>query len=99
MDRYTTPMYRAPEIVDTWSNFIVGPSVDIWALGCILYMLCYLKHPFEDSGKLRIINANYILPPDLTYLCFHDIISKTYKILKFIYTQMIFFYCEKYVKN
>ena len=28
-------------------------QADIWALGCILYYLCYLKHPFEDSAKLR----------------------------------------------
>lgn len=86
MARFTTPMYRAPEMVDTWSNFYVGPPVDIWALGCILYMLCYFKHPFEDSAKLRIINANYTLPPDPRYLCFHDIISKAYYFLNSRYT-------------
>ncbi|KAJ8945124.1 hypothetical protein NQ318_001589 [Aromia moschata] len=74
MARFTTPMYRAPEMVDTWNNYYVGTPVDIWALGCILYMLCYMKHPFEDSAKLRIINANYTLPNDSKYSCFHDII-------------------------
>ncbi|XP_023312590.1 cyclin-G-associated kinase-like, partial [Anoplophora glabripennis] len=74
MARFTTPMYRAPEMVDTWNNYYVGPPVDIWALGCILYMLCYMKHPFEDSAKLRIINANYTLPSDSKFFCFHDII-------------------------
>nr|CAH7718848.1 unnamed protein product [Callosobruchus chinensis] len=74
MARFTTPMYRAPEMVETWNNHYVGPPVDVWALGCILYTLCYMKHPFEDSAKLRIINANYTLPADSRYNCFHDII-------------------------
>lgn len=74
MARFTTPMYRAPEMVDTWSNHYIGPPVDLWALGCILYTLCYMRHPYEDSAKLRIINANYTLPPDPRYTAFHDII-------------------------
>ncbi|XP_044754346.1 cyclin-G-associated kinase isoform X2 [Coccinella septempunctata] len=72
--RFTTPMYRAPEMVDTWSNFIVGPAVDIWALGCILYTLCFMRHPFEDAAKLRILNANYTIPQDPKFSCFHEII-------------------------
>ncbi|XP_018320336.1 cyclin-G-associated kinase isoform X2 [Agrilus planipennis] len=75
MASFTTPMYRAPEMVDTWSNYFVGPPVDVWALGCILYTLCYMKHPFEDGAKLRIINGNYTIPPDSRYTCFHNIIK------------------------
>ncbi|XP_017777100.1 PREDICTED: cyclin-G-associated kinase [Nicrophorus vespilloides] len=78
--RFTTPMYRAPEMIDSWSNFYVGPPVDVWALGCILYTLCYMKHPYEDSAKLRIINANYVLPPDPKYSCFHDIIRGCFQV-------------------
>ncbi|KAI1730918.1 protein kinase domain-containing protein [Ditylenchus destructor] len=62
MAQYTTPMYRAPEILDTYQNFPIGPAQDVWALGCILYYLCYRQHPFEDSAKLRIINAKFTLP-------------------------------------
>jgi cyclin G-associated kinase len=77
MARYTTPMYRAPEMVDTWSNHAITTASDIWALGCIMYTLCYMKHPFEDSAKLRILNGNYTIPPgDLKYSCYHDIIRK-----------------------
>ncbi|XP_067616641.1 cyclin-G-associated kinase isoform X2 [Eurosta solidaginis] len=68
-------MYRAPEILDTWSNYEIGTKVDIWALGCILYALCFQKHPFEDSAKLRIVNGNFILPADSRFHCFHDIIK------------------------
>lgn len=53
MAQHTTPMYRAPEMLDTWSNYPINGQADVWALGCILYYLCYLKHPFEDSAKLR----------------------------------------------
>ena len=77
MAKVTTPMYRAPEMVDTWSNHSIGTPSDVWALGCLLYVLCYTKHPFEDSAKLRILNANYIIPTgDKQFAYFHDIISK-----------------------
>ncbi|XP_077285727.1 cyclin-G-associated kinase [Arctopsyche grandis] len=72
---FTTPMYRAPEMLDTWDNHQIDHSVDIWALGCILYTLCYMQHPFEDSAKLAILNGNYNLNQnDQQYKCFHEII-------------------------
>lgn len=71
----TTPMYRCPEQLDLWTNYPIGPKCDTWALGCILYMLCFQKHPFEDSAKLRIVNANFVLPVDSRYTCFHEIIK------------------------
>ncbi|XP_065208791.1 cyclin-G-associated kinase [Planococcus citri] len=72
----TTPMYRAPEQVDTWSNHEIGVPSDIWALGCIMYMLCFKKHPFEDSAKLAILNANYNIPSnDVKHRVFHNIIK------------------------
>lgn len=75
LQKFTTPMYRAPEQLDTWNNFPIGISTDVWALGCILFCLCYQKHPFEDGAKLRIINGNYTIPSDSRYLCFNDIIK------------------------
>lgn len=70
----TTPMYRCPEQLDLWSNHGIGAKSDIWALGCVIYYLCFQKHPFEDSAKLRIVNANYSLPGDSRYQFFHEII-------------------------
>lgn len=76
MARYTTPMYRAPEMMDTWNNEPIGPPVDCWALGCILYALVTLRHPFPDSNKLAIVNARYSpLPPNPRLACFHDLIK------------------------
>lgn len=75
MARFTTPMYRAPEMIDTWSNYEIGPACDVWAIGCLVYTFCFMKHPFDDSAKLRIINANYSIPAnDTQYTDFHPII-------------------------
>lgn len=75
LQKFTTPMYRAPEQLDTWNNYPIGVKTDVWALGCILFCLCYKKHPFEDGAKLRIINGNYSIPSDSRFACFNDIIK------------------------
>jgi len=74
--KYSTPMYRAPEMLDTWSNFPVNQAVDIWAAGLVLYSICFNKHPFDDSNKLAIVNGNYKIPAsDSRYLMYHALIS------------------------
>ncbi len=40
--------------------------VDIWALGCILYALCFLRHPFETSSNLAIINSRIKFPQSVS---------------------------------
>jgi cyclin G-associated kinase len=73
--KYSTPMYRAPEMCDTWSNFPINQAVDIWAAGLVLYAVCFNKHPFEDSNKLAIVNGNYRIPGgDSRYKMFHPLI-------------------------
>ncbi|XP_063988020.1 cyclin-G-associated kinase [Diachasmimorpha longicaudata] len=75
MSRYTTPMYRSPEMMDTWNNEPIGPPADCWALGCILYSLVTLRHPFPEGNKLAIVNAKYSPPPPNPRLsCLHDLI-------------------------
>ncbi|KAK2189330.1 hypothetical protein NP493_109g06044 [Ridgeia piscesae] len=77
----TTPMYRAPEMLDLYQNFPITELADIWALGCVLYLLCFNEHPFADSAKLRIINANYTIPEtDTEYSVFHDLIRSMLKV-------------------
>lgn len=75
LQKFTTPMYRTPEQLDTWNNHPIGVKTDVWALGCILFCMCYKKHPFEDAAKLRIINGNYTIPSDSRFSCFSDIIK------------------------
>jgi cyclin G-associated kinase len=62
----TTPMYRAPEMLDLWSNYPIDEHVDLWALGCLLFALNFGQHPFQDSNKLAIVNANFSLPKNVS---------------------------------
>lgn len=40
----------------------VGLPSDVWALGVLLYKLCYYTTPFEEHGPLAIVNAKYTFP-------------------------------------
>uniref|UniRef100_A0A8C6VHL7 Cyclin G associated kinase n=1 Tax=Naja naja TaxID=35670 RepID=A0A8C6VHL7_NAJNA len=51
------------------------------ALGCILYLLCFRQHPFEDGAKLRIVNGKYSIPQnDTKYTVFHDLICSALRV-------------------
>ncbi|XP_061420082.1 cyclin-G-associated kinase-like isoform X2 [Lethenteron reissneri] len=79
--RNTTPMYRTPEMLDLYSNLPITEKQDIWALGCVLYLLCFQEHPFEDGAKLRIINGNFSIPPgDTRYAALHPLIRSMLKV-------------------
>ncbi|NXA48398.1 NEK5 kinase, partial [Nothocercus julius] len=62
-----TPYYLSPEICE---NRPYNNKTDIWSLGCVLYELCALKHPFEGNslhqlvlkicrGHFRPVSPNY----------------------------------------
>ncbi|XP_076811741.1 cyclin-G-associated kinase-like isoform X1 [Clavelina lepadiformis] len=79
--RNTTPMYRTPEMIDMYSNYPINEMQDIWAMGCILYLLCFNKHPFEDSARLAILNGNFTIPSnDRQYTLFHPLIKSILQI-------------------
>jgi len=63
-ERFTTLMYRPPEMIDQFFKFPVTEKVDIWMFGCVAFSLCYFKHPFQDAQKLGIVNAFYNFPED-----------------------------------
>ncbi|WOL13966.1 AP2-associated protein kinase 1-like [Canna indica] len=60
--KHTTPAYRAPEMWDLLRREVICEKVDIWALGCLLYRICYLKAAFDGESKLQILNGNYRIP-------------------------------------
>ncbi|KAL8437393.1 hypothetical protein ACSSS7_000988 [Eimeria intestinalis] len=62
IERHTTLAYRAPEMVDLYLDLPVGPPADIWMLGCVLFVLCFYRHPFEEASALAISNAAYHIP-------------------------------------
>ncbi|NWZ27990.1 NEK5 kinase, partial [Asarcornis scutulata] len=47
-----TPYYLSPEICE---NRPYNNKTDIWSLGCVLYELCALKHPFEGSSLHQLV--------------------------------------------
>lgn len=66
MQRHTTPLYRPPEILETYLHYPINCAIDIWALGCLAYYIRFAQHAFPDSGKLRIINCCYTIPKDVS---------------------------------
>lgn len=51
-------MYRPPEMIDLYLKYPVDERVDVWMLGCVLFVLNFRYHPFQEEGKLSIVNAN-----------------------------------------
>ncbi|XP_078513394.1 serine/threonine-protein kinase Nek5 [Lissotriton helveticus] len=47
-----TPYYLSPEICE---NRPYNNKTDIWSLGCVLYEMCTLKHPFEGNGLRQLV--------------------------------------------
>ncbi|TFY55998.1 hypothetical protein EVJ58_g7903 [Rhodofomes roseus] len=67
LNRHTTLQYRAPEMVDVYLRRPVDEKSDVWALGVLLYKLCYYTTPFEEHGPLAILNVQYKIPPYPVY--------------------------------
>lgn len=55
-----TPYYLSPELCEEKPY---NHKSDIWSLGCVLYELCTLKHPFEAQNQgaliLKILRSKY----------------------------------------
>eukprot|EP00929_Paragymnodinium_shiwhaense_P113612 TRINITY_DN81896_c0_g1_i2.p1 TRINITY_DN81896_c0_g1~~TRINITY_DN81896_c0_g1_i2.p1 ORF type:complete len:974 (-),score=149.96 TRINITY_DN81896_c0_g1_i2:108-3029(-) len=72
-----TPYYMSPEVCRSepysWKS-------DIWALGCVLYELCMLKHAFESSSLLglvyKIVSDHYEPIPSIYSSQLNDLIRQ-----------------------
>jgi len=64
VERYTTLMYRPPEMADLYKGFKISGKVDMWMFGCILFTLLNNKHPFQDASNLAIVNCRYSFSQD-----------------------------------
>ncbi|KAG2418340.1 hypothetical protein HFD88_001441 [Aspergillus terreus] len=69
VQRHTTLQYRSPEMIDVYRKQPIDEKSDIWALGVLLYKLCYYTTPFEEVGQMAILNASYKFP---TYPVFSE---------------------------
>ena len=62
IQRHTTLQYRSPEMIDVYRKQPIDEKSDIWALGVLLYKLCYYTTPFEEHGQMAILNASFKFP-------------------------------------
>lgn len=80
VQRHTTLQYRSPEMIDVYRKQPIDEKSDIWALGVLLYKLCYYTTPFEEVGQMAILNASYKFP---SYPQFSDRMKKLIGVLTF----------------
>ncbi|XP_039768159.1 AP2-associated protein kinase 1 [Ornithorhynchus anatinus] len=64
--KYTTLSYRAPEMINLYSGKAITTKADIWAMGCLLYKLCYFTLPFGES-QVAICDGNFTIPDNSRY--------------------------------
>ncbi|XP_034094172.1 AP2-associated protein kinase 1-like isoform X5 [Gymnodraco acuticeps] len=64
--KYTTLSYRAPEMVNLYAGMIITTKADIWAMGCLLYKLCYFTVPFGES-QVAICDGSFTIPDNSRY--------------------------------
>ena len=73
VQKHTTLQYRSPEMIDVYRKQPIDEKSDIWALGVLLYKLCYYTTPFEEQGQMAILNASFKFPG---YPTFSDNVKK-----------------------
>ncbi|XP_041084361.1 BMP-2-inducible protein kinase-like isoform X2 [Polyodon spathula] len=59
--KYTTLSYRAPEMINLYGGKPITTKADIWALGCLLFKLCFFSLPFGES-QVAICDGTFIVP-------------------------------------
>ncbi|XP_062870570.1 AP2-associated protein kinase 1 isoform X2 [Trichomycterus rosablanca] len=64
--KYTTLSYRAPEMVNLYNGKLITTKADVWALGCLLYKLCFFSLPFGES-QVAICDGNFTIPDNSRY--------------------------------
>lgn len=67
IEKTTTQMFRAPEMVDLYMCKKLTQATDVWALGVCLYSMAYLQNCFEEGSNLAILSNNYKIPEENHY--------------------------------
>uniref|UniRef100_A0A8C7XTP9 non-specific serine/threonine protein kinase n=1 Tax=Oryzias sinensis TaxID=183150 RepID=A0A8C7XTP9_9TELE len=66
--KYTTLSYRAPEMINLYAGTGITTKADIWALGCLLYKLCFFTLPFGES-QVAICDGSFMVPDNSKFSC------------------------------
>ncbi|KFQ13403.1 BMP-2-inducible protein kinase, partial [Leptosomus discolor] len=64
--KYTTLSYRAPEMINLYGGKPITTKADIWALGCLLYKICFFSLPFGES-QVAICDGSFTIPDNSRY--------------------------------
>mmetsp|Transcript_6476 Transcript_6476/g.18076 ORF Transcript_6476/g.18076 Transcript_6476/m.18076 type:complete len:519 (-) Transcript_6476:298-1854(-) len=67
IEKTTTQMFRAPEMVDLFMAKKLTQATDVWALGCCLYSMAFFSNCFEEGSNLAILSRKYKIPDDNPY--------------------------------
>lgn len=69
LNMHTTIWYRSPEMMDLDGGRPIDQRADMWALGVLLYKLCYYTTPFEAApgGPDAIRTGRYTMPATPVY--------------------------------
>jgi len=72
-----TPYYLSPELCEEKPY---NHKSDIWSLGCVLYEMCSLRHPFESNNQgaliLKIVRGKYAPIPALYSRQLSELVDK-----------------------
>ena len=96
VQKHTTLQYRSPEMIDVYRKQPIDEKSDIWALGVLLYKLCYYKTPFEEQGQMAILNASFKYPG---YPSFSDKLKKLIGETLFTSIPIVADRCSLYVER
>jgi AP2-associated kinase len=96
VQKHTTLQYRSPEMIDVYRKQPIDEKSDIWALGVLLYKLCYYTTPFEAQGQLAILNASFKFP---SYPVFSDKLKKLIGMSRGVIKSTSANFCSLYVER
>eukprot|EP00792_Barthelona_sp_PAP020_P008641 TRINITY_DN3233_c3_g7_i1.p1 TRINITY_DN3233_c3_g7~~TRINITY_DN3233_c3_g7_i1.p1 ORF type:complete len:1110 (+),score=367.33 TRINITY_DN3233_c3_g7_i1:83-3412(+) len=77
--KFTTPIYRPPELWDLWRKQPIGKPMDIFAFGMMLYYAAYFTYPYNELDcKLGIVSGKLNFPETPRYPQIERIIKECF---------------------
>ncbi|CAG9323180.1 unnamed protein product [Blepharisma stoltei] len=62
---HTHPTFRPPELLNVYSGIPITSSIDMWELGCLIYLLLFYRAPFELNDFNSQFNGRFLYQESL----------------------------------